>query len=436
MTLDAAATWAHAQRLREDGRVEAAMDLVAGGWEHAGGDVPQLLATLRFLLECGGHARAWPLARDGLQHWPRDARVAALAGEIALALGHFDDAASALRTALDLDPRQGVWLRLAHCRKFTERDADVRRFELAWANADLDMSARLAAGFALGKALDDLDEYARATVVLRDANAQAARVYPWNRSQWRGLVDAQLAAPPLPRLPAETGFTPVFVVGLPRTGTTLIACALARHADVRDRGELDFVSAFHALLREQAHLHNPQSLAAVTGMIAAQLRRDDAPARFYIDKNPLNFRYLDFIAACFPQAKIVHCRRAAPAAALSLWMQHFAHVDLGFAYDFADIASVQRDCDTLMSHWRERLPLPVHVVDYERFVADPEDAHAQLARFLGLDPTSPPASGTGAVTTASVWQVRQPVYRHAVERWRHYAPFLPELARFADNSPA
>jgi len=325
---------------------------------------------------------------------------------------------------------------LAHCRKFTERDADVQRFEHAWANADLDISARLAAGFALGKALDDLDEYALAAAVLRDANAQARRVYAWNRSQWRDLVDSQLAAPPLPRLPAEPGFTPVFVVGLPRTGTTLVTRALARHADVRDRGELDFVSAFHALLREQGHLGNPQSLAAVAAAMSAQLRRDDAPARFYVDKNPLNFRYLDFIAACFPQAKIVHCRRGAPAAALSLWMQHFAHTDLGFAYDFADIASVQRDCDTLMAHWRERLPVPVHVVDYARFVADPEDAQARLARFLGVDSTSPLASNAGAVTTASVWQVRQPVYRHAVERWRHYAPFLPELARFADNSPA
>ena len=436
MSVDAAAAWSQAHRLREHGRVEAAVQTVVEWWQSAGGAVPQLTTTLQFLIECGAHARAWPLAHAGLQRWPREAQVAALAGEIALALGYFDDAAAALRKALDLDPRQGTWLRLAYCRRFTEYDADVQRFEHAWTSKNLDTAARLPAGFALGKALDDLGEYARAAAVLRDANALARAASPWSRTDWQRSVDAQLHAGTLPQQAADPAFVPVFIVGMPRTGTTLVASTLGRLTGVRDRGELDYVSAFHVLLSDQGHLRNPHSLAAVAKAIAEQLRRDDAPAQFYVDKNPLNFRFLDFIAALFPNAKIIHCRRGEPDTALSIWMQHFAHDDLGFACDFADIAAVQHDCHLLMAHWRERLPLSVHVVEYERFVADPEDEQTRLAHFLGLASPVPARVDAGAITTASVWQVRQPVYRHAVERWRHYAPFLPELARFADNSQA
>jgi Sulfotransferase family len=236
--------------------------------------------------------------------------------------------------------------------------------------------------------------------------------------------------PALPTLRGDPDFVPVFIVGLPRTGTTLVASTLQKYTDVRDRGELNWIAALYAHLQEQGQLHNPAALASIAAMICAQMRRDDSPARFYVDKNPLNFRYLDFITALFPNAKIIHCQRGSRDTALSLWMQHFAHEDLGFSYAFSRIAELEKGYRTLMAHWRSRLAMDILDVDYEAFVANPHAEKQRLAEFLGVgraDNRQDTQANSAVVTTASVWQVRQPIHTQSVERWRHYSAFLPEL---------
>jgi hypothetical protein len=223
----------------------------------------------------------------------------------------------------------------------------------------------------------------------------------------------------------------VFVVGLPRTGTTLVATRLARRADVHDRGELNWIAAMYEHLSSQEALADRSELQSVAALIATQMRRDDAPARFYIDKNPLNFVYLNLIFALFPNARILHCRRAARDTALSLWSQHFAHPDLAFSYDFAGIAGVARHEQRLMAHWHSTHPAAILDVDYEALVADPSAQLERIGEFVGLPPSAatdaPAAPGGDVITTASVWQARQPVYTQAVGRWRRYAAFVPEL---------
>jgi tetratricopeptide (TPR) repeat protein len=424
--------------LREAGRIDAAVQVVVDLARAQSGDARQTLALLGFLRECGAYAQAIDIARSARTHWPEDASVAAITGEIALALGEFDAAHSALSEALARNPTQApAWLRLAYCQRYTDSsNADLRRFEDARANPALPLQARICAGFALGKALDDLGAYANAAQVLRDANAQARAVTPWRTQVWRKFVADQIAADRLPSLPDDVQFTPVFIVGLPRTGTTLAATTLGRHRQLRDRGELNWIAAMHASLQSQGLLHDPASLQAVRNLVAAQLRRDDAPAHGYIDKNPLNFRHLDLIAAIFPNAKIIHCRRHRRDAALSLWMQHFAHDDAGFAYDFATIADMTEGHDDLMAHWRRTLALPIFDLDYETLASADADVLPRLVEFLGLAPEpllNASAASTGPITTASVWQVRQPLHTRSIARWRHYAPFIPELTQlFAD----
>ncbi|MGH8123689.1 MAG: tetratricopeptide repeat-containing sulfotransferase family protein [Rudaea sp.] len=434
------AAYSLATMLREEGRLRAAVVVVTTLWNSAQFDEQGALDAIGFLIECSAFAEALPIAREARRHWPQVARIEARAGEVELALGHFDEAAATLRSALDHDPTQSAaWLRLAYCRRYADRaDADIERFRCAWSSPTLAAEARSCAGFALGKALDDVGDYANAAQVLREANARERATTAWRSDDWRRSIESRLHAPRLPALPASENFVPVFIVGLPRTGTTLVAGTLASEAGVCDRGELDWISTLHAHLAEQDKLRDPAALTVVANLIRKQLRRDDAPARFYVDKNPLNFRYLDFIAALFPNAKIVHCRRALRDTALSLWMQHFAHEDLGFAYDFSAIAEVGKSCQSLIAHWRRVLTIEIFDVDYEAFVAQPRAQQRRLAEFLGIaaidlepDFNSKPA----AVTTASVWQVRQPVYTHAVGRWRHYADYLPELvALFPDRS--
>ena len=422
--------------LREAGRIDAAVQVIVELSAHVG-DTRQTLALLGFLRECGAYAQAIDIANTAHTRWPEDASIAAIIGEIALALGEFDVAHSALSEALMRNPAQApAWLRLAHCRRYTDRnDADLRRFEGARANPALPMQARICAGFALGKALDDLGDYANAAQVLRDANAQARANTPWPGQDWRQFVADQIACSPLPAVADDVEFTPVFIVGLPRTGTTLTATTLGRHPQLRDRGELNWIAAMHASLQTQGLLRDPASLQAVRNLVAAQLRRDDAPARAYVDKNPLNFRHLDLIAAIFPNAKIIHCRRRRRDTALSIWMQHFAHDDAAFAYDFAGIAEMAAGHDELMAHWRRTLAVPIFDLDYETLArADPE-VMRRLVAFLGLapEPLQALAPPKGPITTASVWQVRQPLHTRSIGRWQHYAAFVPELTQlFAD----
>jgi tetratricopeptide (TPR) repeat protein len=429
--------------LREAGRIDAAVRVIVDLAGAQMGDARQTLALLGFLRECGAYAQAIDIANSARARWPEDALVAAITGEIALALGEFDAAHSDLSEALTRNPGQApAWLRLAHCQRYADRNhADLRRFEGARANPALPMQARICAGFALGKALDDLGDYANAAQVLRDANAQARTNTPWRAQAWRQFVADQIAADPLPALAGDVEFTPIFIVGLPRTGTTLAATTLGRDRQLRDRGELNWIAAMHASLQGQGLLRDPASLEAVRTLVAAQLRRDDALAHGYIDKNPLNFRHLDLIAAIFPNAKIIHCRRHRRDTALSLWMQHFAHDDAAFAYDFASIAEMAAGYDELIAHWRRTLAVPIFDLDYETLASADPGVLRRLVEFLGLAPEAllqapGPATGpitTGPITTASVWQVRQPLHTRSIGRWQHYAAFVPELVQsFAD----
>src|SRR5579884_573747 len=420
--------------LREQGRIVAASAVVSASTRSRAADAAESQANLGFLRECGAFAAAHELAQEARARFPDDAGIAALAGEFALAVGAFDRARDALRAALAREPQRApCWLRLAYCGRFERADEpDVRRFEDAWRDTARDAPTRACIGFALGKALDDLGDYARAASVLREANALARATLPWDADRWHWFVAQRLAAPALPPRAPVADFTPVFVVGLPRTGTTLAATLLARRFDVRDRGELNWIGAMHDHLAAHGQLHDARAIAAAAAVVEAQMRRDDAPARFHLDKNPLNFRYLDLIAAMFPQARVIHCRRGARDTALSLWMQYFAHDDMAFAYDFGTIAEFAAGYQRLMAHWRATLALPILDLDYEALVAEPEDAVHRLGAFLGATPSAASAP-TGAIATASVWQARQPVYTSSIGRWRHYAPHLPELTqRFAE----
>ena len=419
--------------LREHGRINAAAEVALALWRRHSDDAVLALALLDFLRDSGAHAQANAIAEAAHAHWPEHARIAAVAGEIALALGDFAAARKALRRAVEIDPGQSsAWLRLSYCGRCEDpADADLALIEKAWSDPRLAPQSRICAGFALGKLRDDLNDVARASTELREANALARGTSRWNPAEWRASIELQIASQSSPPIAFDANFVPVFVIGMPRSGTTLVATRLARHRAVRDRGELNWIAAMHAHLLSQDALRDVSALRTVAALIATQMRRDDAPARCYIDKNPLNFRYLGLIQALFPNARIVHCRRGARDTALSLWSQHFAHPDLGFTYDFPAIADVARSHDRLMAHWRATLPLAILDVAYEDLVADPAVQFDRLAEFLDLSDAPVAANDDIAapqvISTASVWQARQPVYTHAVGRWRRYAEFLPEL---------
>lgn len=395
------------------------------------------LRCAEFARQCDRHAVAARICEGALGHDTVPVELLVLAGNIAREAGEFESARrhylAALADGVDLD-RHHVLGALANTRRYTDPDdAEIAKFTDHFANVSHPPRSRASAGFALAKARHDLGDYAAAAKALREANALVRTVQPWDSAAWQRFVDARIGERVASAQPvADVGFVPVFIVGVPRTGTTLTASLLARATGARDRGELRALRFIADQMIAGGHLGSPSALAEATSLYRTLAVQDDAPATWYLDQDPLNFRWLHIAAAMFPQARVIHLRRDSRDTALSLWSQDFAHPDLGFASDFGDMRAYMDGHDDLMRHWRETLSLPMFELDYETLVTEPGPTLGKLAGFIGAPLAASSASDDSApVQSASVWQARQPVYSTSVGRWKHYAPHVPELAAFA-----
>lgn len=229
---------------------------------------------------------------------------------------------------------------------------------------------------------------------------------------------------------------PVFVVGLPRSGTTLTEQILASHPLLHGAGELPDIARIAARCAEKSAPWRAaqlieESQSRVQASAYMEVLRAGAPKRRLriVDKSPLNFFHLAFIALLFPNARVLHCTRDLRDNALSIWMENF-NSQQRYATDFGDLAFFATEYQRLMAHWREHLPLQMLDVRYEDTVADVEAQARRLLDFLDapwdircLDFHR----HERAVQTPSRWQVRKPVYANSVGRWRNYASHLPEL---------
>lgn len=429
-----------AEVLRAQGKLDAASRVLLESCSAAGFQHAMSIRCAQFVQQCDRHPVAEAICKGALAHGTPPANLLAMAGHVARELGEFDTARARYLAAIDAGAdlgRQHVLGALANTRRYADaNDRDIARFERQFHNAAAPVRSRASAGFALGKARNDLADFAIAAGNLRQANAMVHAAQPWDGAAWRRFIEARLRG----RVAAANGradprFTPVFVTGVPRTGTTLTASLLARATGARDRGELRALRYIAGQLSAGGHLANPAALAEAADLYRTLAVQDDAPTSWYIDQDPLNFRWLDIAAAMFPQARVIHLRRDRRDTALSLWSQDFAHPDLAFAYDFDDMQAYMAGHDALMRHWHQTLAIPILELDYEVLVADAEATLAKLGDFIGAPAASaaPDDGKVAPVQSASVWQARQPVYATSVGRWKHYAPYVPELARFAQS---
>jgi hypothetical protein len=226
---------------------------------------------------------------------------------------------------------------------------------------------------------------------------------------------------------------PLLIVGLPRSGTTLVEQIISSHPRVAAGGELPFwVKRAGPWGIAEATYLSPETAHNLAGEYLAQLRRIGPTATRITDKQPFNVLHLGIIHLLLPKARIIQCRRHPVDTCLSIYFTNFTQV-IEFATDKADLADGYQLYARLMDHWRTVLPsdrlLEVH---YEELIADREAVTRRLIAFSGLDWSDSclqPERNNRAVITASLWQARQPVYATSVERWRHYEPWLGELSR-------
>ncbi|MBL6751219.1 MAG: sulfotransferase, partial [Nevskia sp.] len=368
--------------LRDGGRLRAAAAAVRAPERLPAPE--DVLRRVGILFDCRDYAAVEVLCARALDAGHPPALPHLHAGRAAHAQGRFDAARehllASLGAGLDLAEWGGILLFLAGAQKYTDAShPDLVRFRSALDESALAPHARCAAAFALGKALDDLGDFGGAAASFRMANGWAAAQRPWSGDGWRALMRQRLAANvPSPARAPSAAVLPVFVVGLPRTGTTLVADLLGRHPAVRNRGETAWIPYIARQLGKRAERSDAATLREAGELYRRQIRQDDAPAACYIDKNPLNFRYLGLIARMLPEARVVHCVRAPGDTALSIWSQYFEDRDCDFAYGFDSIAAVMQGEAALLRHFTALGVLPVHTVEYESLVTDPAAALAGL----------------------------------------------------------
>ena len=235
--------------------------------------------------------------------------------------------------------------------------------------------------------------------------------------------------------------TPVLIIGMPRSGTTLVEQIVSMHPEVAGGGELNFWNERGAAWRgsaagDERQVVVSEFLAKAAGEYLGVLRAIAPKAARVTDKMPFNFLWAGLIHVAFPRATIIHCRRAAVDTALSIHQTYF-HPGLAFPTGGAELVAYFESYQRLIDHWRSVLPADRFIeVDYEELTRAPEPVIRRIIAACGLawhDACLRPESNPRAVKTPSKWQTRQPIYRTSVARWRRYEPWLGPLRALVDD---
>ncbi|HEX7341883.1 MAG TPA: sulfotransferase [Rhodanobacteraceae bacterium] len=299
--------------------------------------------------------------------------------------------------------------------------------------------------FATFKLLDDLGRHDEAWTALAAGNATMHRLHPYDASGHTAAIDAIIAQSPADATHAtatvtDTGPLPIFIVGLPRSGSTLLERALSNHSQVASAGELgDFARQLRWCSNTPER--GPGDLARLIARSAAidpnelgrrylaQTRWRAGGRQFYVDKLPNNYLFVDWIHRALPSAPIVHIHRAPMDACFSNFKAMFG-ASLIHTCDMPALAHHYSQYRRLMAHWQQRLPRRVLDVAYAQLVTDPDHTIARVLQHCGLAPEDAclhPESNRAAVSTFSSTQVRDPIHTRSLNTWRHYEAALRPL---------
>jgi tetratricopeptide (TPR) repeat protein len=364
-------------------------------------------------------------------------------------LGRRDQALAAYERLLVLDPHNAEALARYASLRGISGIADPLAGRLAQAIADPGATPadRASLAFALGKSLDACGAYDQAFAAYATANQQSrasagGRGAHYDRQGHERFVDALIATFTRERLLAvqkTSAARPIFICGMFRSGSTLAEQVLAAHPHVRAGGELDFLpTVVHTELAPFPSAMSrvaTQQLAGLAARYLETLSRLFPGATHVTDKRPDNFLYLGLVKCLFPEARIVHTTRNPLDNCLSIYFLHLDH-GMGYALDLADIAHYYLQYRRLMAHWKSLFGADILDFDYDEFVREPTTSVAGLLDFCGLDWDEGCMDfqrADRAVKTASVWQVREPLYQRSSGRWRNYERHLAPLREALGN---
>jgi tetratricopeptide (TPR) repeat protein len=386
------------------------------------------------------------LARD-----PGNAMAHDLLGNLLSEFGRFDEARECFERAIAIAPLlAGSYYDLVRCRGVTsddDGDGLLQRMEAALATPGLEAAQLLRLHLAIGKTADDRGDYALAMQHFDAADAVRRGFGSFDSAAFSIEVDRLIArcTPGLMARASELGSrdaTPVLIIGMPRSGTTLVEQIVSMHPEAGACGELNFWNERGAAWHRSSASGNgaagneKEFLAKAAADYLRVLRTMAPKAARVTDKMPFNFLWAGLIHLAFPRSVIIHCRRAAVDTALSIHQTHF-NPSLPFPTGGEELVMYYRCYQRLIDHWRSVLPADRFLeVDYEELTRAPEPGIRRIIAACGLawhDACLRPELNRRAVKTPSKWQTRQPIYRTSVARWRRYEPWLGPLRALVDD---
>jgi tetratricopeptide (TPR) repeat protein len=440
---------------------EAALEILESVLTSDPARVDALVGKARARLSLGDVEGSVADHREAIRLHPESAALHAALGRTLASAGDVEGAVACQREAIALNRRcvpayAGLLTTLRHKASDAERDTAIALLDLPWMTDE----RRASLCFGLAAYYDGRGDWDAAAEQMVQANAlrqaaDARRHKTYDPGQYEAFADrvVETFTPALfERLKGlgSDSERPVFIVGMPRSGTTLTEQIIATHPQAFGAGERPFAHRGLTLLPHiMGRPHDdplsclqaadgPALEAAASWHLAQLAGLDGGAALRMVDKMPDNYSALGWLAVLFPRARFIYCRRDLRDVALSCWVTNFSAIR--WANDLDHLARRIQQHRRLMEHWRQVLPAPVLEVDYEAMVADQEGQSRRLIDWLGLDWDDRCLSffeTERLVRTASVTQVREPIYNRSVARWRRYeamlAPLLTSLARCPTN---
>ncbi|MDG2443446.1 MAG: tetratricopeptide repeat protein [Luminiphilus sp.] len=322
---------------------------------------------------------------------------------------------------------------LATMKTFATKDEQFSQMERIYKTENIPEYERCQISFALAKAHEDMEEYEHAFRFYLEANRLRKKLLGYDFSQDKVLFERVRSAQPsvkqasLPRgLPADQ-VSPIFLIGMARSGMTLVEQIISSHSQVAGAGELSLAAKLGFDMVAGNCLVGLDQLATFKQNYLRGLVAGSSGEFFVSDKTPDNFLYLGLIAAAFPEAKIIHVWRNPAAVCWANFKQYFSGSALAYSYSIDDIIKYYRNYADLMSLWRDELGGRIYDLDYEELTSNPNAEIRALIDYLELaweDACLAPEQNARSVATASNIQVRQGIYTGSSQNWKHYRPYL------------
>ncbi len=388
--------------------------------------------------------------QKSLEIKPDDVRVHNLIGDTYQQLGFMQKADNSYKRALAIDPVYTAALQnLARLQTHTEHDEIIQSMEQVFSDPNTSELGKMNLAFGLGKSFEDLQRYDKAFAYIEFGNTSRRKEIQFSIDQVKQQFEnlKKLFVPDFFEQLQGAGSpdpSPIFVLGMPRSGTTLVEQILASHPDIYGAGELgylaDTIETNFGEIDDIKTMDTIRESGPDTFLWSGEdyiksIRKLSQSSKLITDKMPGNFQHIGMIKLMIPNAKIIHCCRDPKDTCLSIFKTQFVEGGLDYAYDQQELGRYYNLYQNLMAHWSTVLPDFIFHIQYENLIADQENESRALIDFCGLDWNEDCLEfhkTDRAVQTASVAQVRKPIYNGSVQLWKRYekqlAPLLQALS--------